>query len=158
MRRHHRLFLLLFLAITGFTRVSAQLPAPVTDSLRNQMQLLKETREQMVMKTADLEERRVELSNQLGQLAQHKSQLDSQYTRICEQISLAEKKVPSAVPDLYNLQKMKAEAFGEIGKLEKAITLIRNRDNKTSRMLESAREIMTRLNERLAGLEAKIAQ
>lgn len=158
MRRHHRLFLLLFLAVTGYNRVSAQLSAPVTDSLRNQLQVLKDTREQMILKTADLEERRVELSTQLGQLTQYKSQLDSQYTRICEQISLAEKKVPSAVPDLYNLQKMKAEAIGEIGKLERAINLIRNRDNKTSRMLESAREIMIRLNERLAGIEAKMAQ
>jgi hypothetical protein len=91
-------------------------------------------------------------------LTQYKSQLDSNYSSICEKLSGAEKSRPANSPVVQTFQLMKSETIGEMAKLDRAITLIKNRDNKTSRMLESAREIMARINERLAGIEARIAQ
>lgn len=156
----HRRQTFFFLILMAFScqGLYAQPGMPGNDSLRIQLQLLRETREQMVLKTSELEVRRLELSSQLEKLQLEKMQLDSNYNRICEQLSGAEKSRPANSPVVQTFQHLKAETIGEMGNLDKAIRLITNRNNKTSRMLESAREIMTRLNERLAGLEAKLAQ
>lgn len=151
-------FFFLILMVLSCSGINAQPGMPGNDSLRTQLQLLRETREEMVLKTTALEVRQLELSSQLEKLRQEKIQLDSNYNRICEQLSGAEKSRPANSPVVQTFQIMKADAIGELGNLDKAIRLITTRNNKTSRMLESAREIMTRLNERLAGLEAKLAQ